>query len=261
MSDILKLSVSKTKTFLDCKKKYKFSYIQKLPKKERDYHIFGKFCHKVLEDFHIFYINGSTDLLHVAMSKAYKNALAEYKDKMTADMKSECKSIIDKYLQIVVEDKKNNKSPNVIACEKEFNFPINENVILNGMIDRVQIDADNVIHVCDYKTTKNKKFLKNDFFQLLTYAYVMIKDDPTIQKVRGSYILLRHDFEYITIEFGLPEILVIKEKYINYANQIMSETEFPPNPTILCNYCDFLDVCDSAGSIVKKSEKFGEVSW
>ncbi len=261
MTEELRLSVSKTKTFIDCKKKFQYAYIEKLPRKEWEHHTFGKFCHKVLEDFHLAYINGSNEPFNIEMSKAYKNAIIEYKDGMTTEMKKDCWAIIDKYLRLITNDKKNNSLPNVLACEKSFNFPISEKVSLNGMIDRVQLDADNVLHVCDYKTVKNKKYIKNDFFQLLTYAYVMLMEDPSITKIRASYILLRYDFEYITTEFSVPEILTIKDKYLEYARQMIEEKEFPPNPTPLCGYCDYLNSCPSGKSKVFDQRIFGEVAW
>ena len=193
--------------------------------------MFGKFCHNVLEDFHNAYIiNSSEKPFNIEMGIAYKTALSEYGNNMTPEMKKDCWDIINKYLQIVSQDKKNNLPANVIACEKSFNFEIEKNIILNGMIDRVQIDADNVPHVCDYKTVKNKKYLKEDFFQLLTYAYVLLQEDPSLTKIRASYILLRYDFEYITTEFSVPEILKIKDQYIKYAKSMLTETEFPANP-------------------------------
>jgi len=262
MSEELKLSVSKTKCFLQCKKQFHFSYILKMPKKDREYHIFGKFCHKVLEDFHNAYIiNKSEKPLNIEMGSAYKAAINEYGDKMTSEMKKECHQIIDHYLRIVSQDKKNNLPANVIACEKMFYFEVDKNIILNGAIDRIQIDADNVLHVCDYKTVKNKKYLKNDFFQLLTYAYVMLMDNPDITKVRASYILLRHNFEYITTEFDLKEILEIKDKYIEYARQIAGERDYPANPTPLCGYCDFVDMCDEGRQKLDPSKIYGAVQW
>lgn len=258
----LRLSVSKTKTFLDCKAKYKFSYIEKLPKKDWEFHTFGKFCHKVLEDFHNAYINNvSQKLYNIEMGIAYKAALKEFGDKMTPEMKKECWDIINKYLQIVSQDKKNNLPANVIACEKPFELQVGEKIILNGMIDRVQIDADNVIHVCDYKTVKNKKYLKNDFFQLLTYAYVIYQEDSSIEKVRASYILLRHGFEYITTEFKVEDILKVKDKYIEYANQIKSENKFDANPTALCLFCDFLQACEPGRQKYSPGSTYGEVQW
>lgn len=260
MSDVLRLSVSKTKTFIDCKKKFDFSYVQKLPKKDWDFHVFGKFCHKALEDFHQSYLEGNSQPYNVVMGESYKNALTEFKDKMTPEMKKDCWSIIDRYLRMVTKDKKMVTS--VIGVEKKFDFAVDEKLVLNGMIDKIQIDDDGVIHVADYKTTKNKKYLKNDWFQLLTYAYVILNEDPSITKVRASYILLRHDFEYITTEFEVDEILKIKDKYLEYARQINSETDYAPNPTALCNYCDFQNLCPAGkAKSFDNSNIYGEVNW
>jgi putative RecB family exonuclease len=257
----LRLSVSKTKTFDGCKKKFDFCYVQKLPRKDWDFHIFGKFCHSVLETFHKTYLEGCFLPYNTVMGDAYKAALLEFKDKMTPDMKKECWGLIDKYLRLVSKDKANKLPANVIAVEKRFEFPVAKNIILNGAIDRIQLDADNVIHVADYKTTKNKKYLKDDWFQLLTYAYVIHKEDPSITKVRASYILLRHDFEYITREFTLAEILKVKDQYIKYAEQIVNETEYKPNPTALCNYCDYLSLCPEGKTKSFNSNTYGEVSY
>lgn len=259
MSDILRLSVSKTKTFLDCKAKYRFAYIEKLPRKDWEFHIFGKFIHKVLEDFHAAYLQGTDDPYSKVMSRVYKAAMEEYRPKMTNEARKEAYEIVDKYLQRVTADTQH--VLNVLSVEKNFDFPITDRVALNGMIDRIQIDPDGLVHVCDYKTVKNKKYLKNDFLQLLTYAYVIYSEDPTIKKIRGSYILLRHNFEYITKEFSLDEILKIKEKYENYAKMIEEEKLWRPNPTPLCNFCDFLDKCPEGKGFTNKNVKFGETAW
>ena len=261
LAEALRVSVSKTKTFLDCKAKYKFQYIEKLPKKDWDHHTFGKFCHKVLEFFHQQYLEGCLLPYNTTMNDAWKVAWAEYKDKMNPEMKKECWDLINKYLKLI-STKKGAMPGNVIAVEKKFEFPVTENLILNGAIDRIQLDDDNVIHVCDYKTAKNKKYLKNDFFQLLTYAYVIVTEDPSIKKVRASYMLLRHDFEYMTMEFDLKEIMKVKDKFIDYANQMNSEKEFKPNPTALCNYCDFQQNCPEGKTKAYANQTlYGEVGY
>jgi putative RecB family exonuclease len=257
-----KLSVSKTKTFLACKKQYHFSYILKFPKKERDYHILGSMTHKVLENFHNLYISGSDLPFNKGMSKSFKEAYAEFESKCTPEMKKESFNIIDSYLKIIYTQKDHPLSTNVIGCEKSFSIPIKENVILNGFIDRIQVDADGVLHVCDYKTTKNKKYLVNDFFQLLTYCYALLLEDPALDKIRASYILLRHNFEYVTEEFTKDKILEIKKKYIDYADSMISEKDFKPNPTILCGWCDFLQDCkEGLNQTSKKQQINGEIDW
>lgn len=256
-----RVSVSKTKTFIDCKAKFKFCYVEKLPRKDWDFHIFGKFCHMVLEEFHKAYLEGCLLPYNVVMGDSFKKALAEYKDKMTPEMRKECWGIIDKYLRKISIEKNNGTPDNVIAVEKRFELKVGENIILNGAIDRIQIDADDVVHVGDYKTVKNKKYLKDEWFQLMTYAFVIMSEDPSIKKVRGSYILLRHDFEYITTEFTRKEVMKVEKQYIDYVNQMVTEKDFKPNPTVLCNFCDYLQNCPEGKTKSFNQNTYGEVSW
>ena len=263
----LTLSLSKAKTFESCALKYKYTYIDKLPRKEYDFHILGKFVHKVLEDFHKYYLEGCQEPFNKSILKAYKGALAEYSAKMTAEMKIEVYKMIASYLKRIYSEYSDGTMQNILSCEQNFRFEIVDEeksiaVVLNGQIDRVQKDPDGIIHVVDYKTTKNKKYLTNDFFQLMTYAFVLLHEDPSLEKIRGSYMLVRHDFEMITTEFEKKEILKVKEKYIEYAKKIIEEKLYKPNPTVLCNWCDHIDIC-SAGKpmMLNQNMKFGETSW
>ena len=254
-----RLSVSKTKTFLSCKKQYHYSYILKFPKKERDYHILGTLTHKVLENFHNIYIQGTDLPYNKAMGKSFKDACDEYSDRVTPAIKKESKELVDKYLKVIYTQKGHPLATQVISCEKNFSIKLK----VNGMIDRIQIDEDGTLHVADYKTTKNKKYLKEDFFQLMTYCYALILEDPSLTKIRASYVLLRHDFEYLTTEFSKEEILKIRDKYIQYADAILSEKDFPPNPTILCKWCDSQEHCNPQLNILndKKTNYNGVIDW
>lgn len=271
---ILRLSVSKTKTFISCKKKFEFVYVKKMPTKEWDHHIFGRFAHKILEDFHLEYINGSTDANNVVMTKCFKAAVEEFKEKLSKEQKTEVKEIMKNYLIRLETLKKQNKKDKVIDVEKKFSIDIDGQVLLNGMIDRVQLDEDGIIHVGDYKTSKDSKYLKKDYFQLLTYAYVMWKEDPTIKTVRASYIMLRNNFEHVTTTFELDEIKSIHEQYKKYASEINHEIFYQPNVTPLCSYCEFADYNEDDEkfckegmnfkgrmSFLKNKNKFGSVDW
>lgn len=262
MSDF-RLSVSKSKTFLQCKKQYHFAYILKLPQKDQTFHIFGRFLHSVLELFYLSYINGSVEPFHKEMAIAFKAAQKEYQGKISPENIKEAYEIIDKYLQKLAEEKK--YQPSVLAVEKHFKVAINERVALTGMIDKIQQDPDGILHVIDYKTTKNKKYLQDDWFQLLTYAWVLLQEDPTIEKVRGSYVLLRHNFEFMTKEFSREEILAVQNQYQSYAEQMETENKWEPTPTFLCTYCSFLEHCEQGKTKVEKVGtkivKHGETKW
>lgn len=263
----LKISVSKAKTFKHCKKQFKFSYIDKLPKITRDYHVLGTFCHAVLEFFHQAYINGSKLPFNEELTIAWKKAIQDTKG-ITTEIKKEARPMIDAYLKKISKEKSDGHIDHVLACEKNFKVYLEDKVLLNGMIDRIQQDDDNILHVADYKTTKNKKYLKNDWFQLLTYCFVMLADNPDLQIVRASYILLRHNFEYITKDFTRDEILKVKDEFLKLHEQISKETEYAANPTALCEYCDYLvsGNCEEGQEYVnnnqrKDSKAFGAVGW
>ena len=264
--ELLRLSVSKTKTYIDCSKKYKFSYVLKLPRKERDYLTYGKFIHQILEDYHRELLEGCKDRKHIIMGRVYKKALDEYGSKLTQEQKDEGFALVQKYLEKQAKDKKETGA-SVISVERNFELHITDSLTVIGMIDKIQYDADKVIHVIDYKTTKNKKYLKNDWFQLLTYCYVLLTEQPNLEEIRASYVLLRHDFEYITKTFKKDEILEIKSKYEDYAKTIRSDSVYDPNPTALCGWCDYLDQCEEGKKHIIKTGRdqnqsiTGKISW
>jgi RecB family exonuclease len=261
----MSLSVSKTKTFEDCKAKFKFCYIEKLPRIDRDFHIFGKYLHQVLENFHRALIEDPSkreDWLPV-MEAAWDAAYNEYSDQMTGLQYKEAREIVEEYKAILKEE----GVPNVIAVEKPFYINLNNKVLLNGFIDRIQIDPDGMIHVGDYKTTKDKKYLK-DFFQVMTYCYALCLEDPSIKRFRASFILLRHGFDYLTQEFTREEVISVAEKFLKAASEIEDEKLWRPNPQFLCKYCDYLDHCKSGknylikkGVLEKKTPTVGIRKW
>lgn len=257
----MQLSVSKAKTFEDCKARYKYCYIEKLPRKEWDFHIFGKFSHEVLENFHQKLIDEPEQNLRSLMTECFKISLKNYDGKMSKDHKDEAWNILNDYL-IRLE---NSFLPNVLEVEKHFYIDIGHSVLLNGFIDRVQRDDDGILHVADYKTTKKKIYL-NDFFQLLTYAFALMLNDSSMEKIRASYILLRHDFEFMTKEFNRAEVMKVAEKFLNYASKINEEKLWAPSPSFLCKYCDYLNRCkDGTDYLVKrkiiKVSGYGLCEW
>ncbi len=98
---------------------------------------------------------------------------------------------------------------------------------------------------------------------MLTYAFIMLQEDPSLEKIRGSYVMLRHNFEYITKEFDKAEILEVGKQFLKYADEMQIEKDFKPTTTPLCNYCSFLEHCEE-GKIKTNyvmNNTTGEVDW
>ena len=256
------LSVSKIKTFKDCPAKYHYTYIQKMPRKTWDFHVFGQFAHSSLEHFHNFIKQGDSRPSNEIMTDSFRKASQEYK-KATTDQKKEVWSLMNRYLQLFAENMKNGTNPNVVGVEDNFYIDIDGKVLLNGFIDRVQVDPDGILHVADYKTTKNKKYLKEDHLQLQTYAYVKCLQDPSIDKIRTSYILLRHDFESMTKEYTRAQVMKIEEKFLKFAENIQKEKLWRPSTSKLCKFCDYLEICEEGKKFLHKNinMKYGALDW
>jgi RecB family exonuclease len=130
-----------------------------------------------------------------------------------------------------------------IEKEGEFvgaNFlkvPLQSDVILAGKIDRIDEEEDG-FHLIDYKTGKSEK---DDEFQLMIYSILAEKalgKPPT----KTSYLYLRSgnrkDFQ------PTKEIKErAKERVLKIAEKIRREEEFPPHPTKICYFCDYIEFC------------------
>jgi len=258
----LPLSVSKVKTFEDCKAKYKYNYIEKLPRKTWDFHVFGQFVHAVLEDYHKEVMEGTTEWPHEIMSRAFNYRRKRYKSLKPPQIK-EGWEIVNNYLKQI-----SSHHPNVMAVERHFYIDVDQSVLVNGFIDRIDLDDDGILHVADYKITKNKKYLK-DFFQLITYAWLLMLEDPSIEMVRGSFILLRHNSEWLTREIRREDVEIVSEKYLKRAAEIRTEKLWRTSPSPLCNFCDFLSNCKDGRQFVSRLGKnrsnptplYGKQSW
>lgn len=265
------LSVSKVKTFKQCKAKYHFNYIKKLPRKEWEHLIFGKFLHEVLERFEkaILGLDFGNKLIpknelpdHILMKKCFSDALVEWNPKMTSENKKESFDILCQFLEKRSSAKKAGVLPEVMFAEKDFNIDIGNDVMMNGFIDVIQRDVDGILHVADYKTSKSKEYLKKDWMQLKVYAYVMCLEDPNLKKVRCSYIMLRHKFDSIVKEFSRDDVMGMEQEFRDYAKSIHSEKLFRPTPSPLCQYCDYVDYCeDGQDKLGIKKQVFGVTDW
>ncbi len=257
------LSVSKAKTFEDCKAKFRYGYIQKLPRKTWDFHVFGKFAHEALERFHQRIIEGSKEPYHYLMTLSFKETSDTWKDKISFEHRKDIWNILNGYLKQLSEQENDGTLADVIEVEKQFYIDIDGKVLLNGFIDRIQMDSDGVMHVTDYKTSKSKRYLAKDFLQLKTYAYVMCASDPSIKKIRTSYMMLRHNCDLIVKEFKRKDIMKIEDTFIKYAESINKEKLWRPTTSPLCSYCDFLTYCDEGLESVRKTKqiKFGVSEW
>jgi beta-phosphoglucomutase-like phosphatase (HAD superfamily) len=67
------------------------------------------------------------------------------------------------------------------------------------------------------------------------------------------------------LQFSEAEKLAMADKknawFVDYVNQMMTEKDFKPNPTVLCNFCDYLQNCPEGKTKSFNQNVYGEVNW
>lgn len=234
---LIKLSASSTKTFEQCRRKYYYTYIEKLPKKEWGHLTLGTFCHRVLELFHKQWLLDKNLVLAELIGHCFAQSRAEKEfANMSSDQLEAAKEMIQAYLFGVEK----NGMPNSLSVEDSFQLTVG-NYVLRGFIDRLDVDKDGVFHIVDYKTTKNEKYL--DDFQLLVYGMAIKNKYPDMDRFRGSYVLLKKGSKMITTDFNINDIIKCEKKILDFGKRIEEEKKWEKSPTQLCNWCDFYDTC------------------
>ena len=237
---LIKLSASAVKTYEQCPRKYYFNYIEKAPKKQWEHFDLGNLCHKTLEIFHTEYVKNGTSkkTLSKMMGDSFAKARKEF-PKMNDDLVSDAKSMLMDYLASV----KINGMPLVKGCETPFDFALAENTIIRGFIDRIDILKDGSFRIIDYKTTKNDKYL--DEFQLSVYGIWLKKQYPHIDSFHGAYVLLKHGSKLKEYVFNNEDIEKARKYLLECADRLRVENTWVAIPTMLCNWCDFKEICPS----------------
>lgn len=233
---IFSLSYSKAKTWESCPAKYKFSYIEKLPKKEWDFTKFGKFLHETLENGHRLMLTDSRPVNEI-FTEVFKAAIIEWSP--TPEQKKEGFELLKTYLRKWVN--RVNK-PQILGIEKEFNIIFDDKFLLGGFIDRVDyLPEEDLVEIIDYKTAKNSKYLSKDYLQLQTYAFALWLENPNLKRFRCSYLMLREESNCVSMDFNLDEILQVEKIYLDYFESVTKDQSFTPKAGPLCKFCDWVE--------------------
>ena len=239
--NILKLSASSLKTYDQCQLKYYYNYIERLQKKQWDHFDLGNICHKVLEIFHRTYMDegNAKGSLNKLMTYSFEKGIAEF-PKVSDAIVLEAKDLLRSYLKGVSQS----GMPLVKGVETSFEIQLEDDLILRGFLDRVDIMKDGKFHIVDYKTTKSAQYL--DPFQLKIYGLWLQEEYGEVDVFKASYVLLRQDSKTKAYDFNRDDLIQCRKKIYKFAESIQTSMDndlWKPSPCKLCNWCDFKDIC------------------
>lgn len=241
-SVILTLSPSRIKTYQQCPRKYYYTYVAKLPRKDWAHFHLGTMVHGVLEFFHAEYRkDGGEFNLKRLMKEAFqkqREAMKKENTELSIEILTQARDLLAEYLKRM---ETNGIGAEIISLEEDFNIKIDDKYSVQGIVDRIDRDPDGVMHIKDYKTTKNAKYMEP--FQLQVYGIHLLNKYPDIDRFRGSYIMLRHGGKPISYDFNAQDVKKERQVVLDYALKITQEERWITKPSALCDWCDFKDPC------------------
>lgn len=244
-SDSLLLSVSSVETFLSCKAKWYYRYVEHLPSPSTYHTTAGSFIHKILEIFLRRYAKSKNlrDAGNVAFYLAKKDPelAPSLTDEIIREGKDWLKFIVKKY------EGSPELIPNPLKIEAPFTFKVNDTLSIRGFIDRIDTIDENTLKIVDYKTSSNPNYLTP--FQLTTYSIAVAKKYPG-KTIHAAYELIRHEFA--SKEFSITkqdqdkviETFVKASEDIRHLKSTSPDKSWEPTVSNLCAYCPFRVRCE-----------------
>lgn len=114
---------------------------------------------------------------------------------------------------------------------------IGDDVSISGKFDRIDKLDDGKLRIIDFKTGKKKE----DNFQLEFYKYLAELNFDSKVKTVSFYYLNTGEVE--DFDFSDVKNDDVQSKIIDKVKAITDEKDFPPEPSALCNFCDFKVIC------------------
>ena len=245
---LIPLSPSRTSDFKACPQLFKFRVIDRLPEPEDPASARGTLVHSVLETL----LGEEPDQRTFERSQQIlKNTWADLKTEMTeaglvldADQETvwlgEADHLLHNYFRI--------EDPSSISTH-ELEWWVehqSDNLLLRGIIDRVEVDADGAWVLSDYKTGRspNETYALGSFFGLKFYALVCWR---AFGKMPAKLRLMHlREPEVLTL-VPTEQMLEAFERQMaaigKAIDRALDTGDFRPRPSYMCSWCPHRPIC------------------
>jgi DNA helicase-2/ATP-dependent DNA helicase PcrA len=238
VAEPLQLSASAIETFNFCPQKFLFGQAWKIRTGPRAAMSFGNVMHTTIKEF-IGQLRKGRKLSFDEVAEIYNRewSSAGYEDSyQEEEYKKDGLEQLRAFHSTALEN-----PPDVIAQERQFDLPLENDVVLSGRIDQVNRVGERAVEIVDYKTGKPKveKQAKNDL-QLGVYALAareLLDWDP----VRLIFYNLQNN-ETIATARDAKQLAAVQSVAQETAAEIRAG-QFPPKKGYACKNCDFRLLC------------------
>lgn len=252
----LTLSPTRAADFRNCELAYRYKTIDRFPEPKTEATERGTLVHAVLEKLFDKPPAQRTRATAKAMLPGeWEQMVAEDPEIATLlDENGEegwlagANELLDRYFNM--EDP---RKANPTKREQQIQYKLNDEVTLNGFIDRLDINDDGDMRIIDYKTGKSPKIGYGDksMFQLKFYALALYRSTGRVPK--SLQLMYMGDGQVLRYEPTAEDLEATEAEISNLWTKIAKAREtgvFRPKKSGLCNHCNFHDKCPEYGGTI-----------
>ncbi|MBU6388931.1 UvrD-helicase domain-containing protein [Patescibacteria group bacterium] len=233
-------SPSALENYMSCPKKYEYQYVLNVKAPASHFANFGISVHETLRKWWEARRNGKDadiDTLYREswISGGYENKRHEH------ERFQEGLEMLKRY-----EERHRDEPIKPVALEQSCKIRLEEGIVLNGKIDRVDLLPDGKYKVIDYKTGESVKKSKDlaDDIALGSYVLALTQQRRTVEEVEIQYLMKD---EAVTLKQADLDLTAVQAKVKETVTRIRADIErgeFTPTPSLnTCQYCDYRDIC------------------
>lgn len=237
----MRLSKSKIDTFLQCRRQFRYQYIDNVEQLPNDAMKLGTDVHQIAEDF-------------VKKGGIYTDNYRETLQKLADDLNSDydLKIHLDNLATFFEDIFQNEQMQYEVFCCEEYLYDKEHN--FSGLADLVVKDENDDIIIIDYKTGRSGS-IKKYRLQLCYYRMLLESKYPNVNIISaGIYFTKDGKYKFLNFAEDVDKGAYCTQKdydaTINLLDFVRDEVKhgrLQPNKSFLCRYCSYKALCDNEG--------------
>lgn len=237
----MKLSKSKVDTFLQCRRQFRYQYIDNVEQLPNDAMKLGTDVHQIAEDF---VKKGGI------YTEDYRETLQNLADDLNSDY--DLKIHLDNLAVFFEDIFQNEEMQYEVFCCEEYLYDEEHN--FSGLADLVVKDENDDIIIIDYKTGRSGS-IKKYRLQLCYYRMLLESKYPNVNIISaGIYFTKDGKYKFLNFAEDVDKGAYCTQKdydaTINLLDFVRDEVKhgrLQPNKSFLCRYCSYKALCDNEG--------------